>query len=218
VAREVDVDVVRRVVAAVPGQLHALAADLQRVAVGERLLRCRLGRVAVPQQQPAAFLVPDADHIAPEDRGAAGVVGVMVRVDDVRHRAAHALGRGDLVHGPLQVVAEGRRRVEQNHAIPGRQECRVVVAVGDPVQVPLHAPDVVAPLVQGRAEGGARDRHVIRQDRRCHVVLLRNARPTVATVTVSRQSLDSGDRGDLTLAGTSSATAPRRPSAGRTPE
>jgi hypothetical protein len=32
----VDVDVVRRVVAAVPGQFDALAADLQPVAVGER--------------------------------------------------------------------------------------------------------------------------------------------------------------------------------------
>ena len=39
VVGEVDVDVVRRVVGAVPGQLDPLAAHLQRVGVGERHLR-----------------------------------------------------------------------------------------------------------------------------------------------------------------------------------
>jgi len=29
----------------------------------------------------------------------------------------HAVGGGDLVHGPLQVAADGRGRVEQHHAV-----------------------------------------------------------------------------------------------------
>ena len=95
-----------------PRQLDALAADLQGPAVGERLFRRRFGRVVVPQQQPPRLLVPDADHVAAEQRGRAGVVGVVVRVDEVGHRVAHALGGGDVVHGPLQVVADGRGRVE----------------------------------------------------------------------------------------------------------
>jgi hypothetical protein len=36
------------------------------------------------------------------------MVGVVVRVDQVGHRVGHALGCGDLVDGPLQVVADGR--------------------------------------------------------------------------------------------------------------
>ena len=105
------------------------------------------------------------------------MVEVVVGVDKVGHRVAHPLGGGNVVHGPLQVVADRRGRVEQHHAIPGCQERRVVVPVGDPVQVPLHPSDVVALLVQGRAERGTRNRHVIRQDRRCHAVLLITNRP-----------------------------------------
>ena len=64
----------------------------------------------------------------------------------------HALGGGDLVHGALQVVADARGRVEQHHAVRGGQERRLVDAVGDPVQVPLDASDVIALIVEGRAE------------------------------------------------------------------
>src|SRR6185437_15758714 len=48
VAGEVDVDVVRRVVGAVPGQFDALAAHLEGVAVGEGDLRRRPARGVVP--------------------------------------------------------------------------------------------------------------------------------------------------------------------------
>jgi hypothetical protein len=176
VVREVDVDVVRRVVRTVPRQLDAFTADLQGAAVGEGLFRRRLGRVTVAQQEPPGLLVPDADHVAPEQQGRTGVVGVVVSVDQVGHRVAHPLGGGDVVHGPLQVVADGRGRVEQHHAVRGGQERRVVVAVGDPVQVPLDSPDVVALVVDRGAERGPRNRHVVRQDwragrargRRCH--------------------------------------------------
>jgi hypothetical protein len=67
----------------VPGQLDALAPDLQGVAVGEGHLRHRPGRVVVAQQQPPGLLVPDADHVPAEQRGRAGVVGVVMRVDQV---------------------------------------------------------------------------------------------------------------------------------------
>jgi hypothetical protein len=58
------------------------------------------------------------------------MVGVVVGVDEVGHRVAHALGGGDLVHGPLQLVADGRRSVEQHDAVSCGQERRVLVTVG----------------------------------------------------------------------------------------
>ena len=132
-------------------QLDAFAAYLERAAIPEGLLRCRPGRVVVPQQEPSRFLVPDAHHVPVEQRGRAGVVRVVVRVDEMGHLVAHTVGSGDLVHGPPQVVADGRWCVEQHDAVPGGQERRVVGAVGDPVEVPLHASDVVALVVESGA-------------------------------------------------------------------
>jgi hypothetical protein len=163
VVGQVDEGEVRRVARAVPGQLDAFAADVQRAAVLERLLRRRPGRVIVPQQEPPGLLVPDANDLV-EQRGRAGVVGVMVRVDEVRDFVAHAVRGGDLVHGPLQIVADGGRRVEQDDAVRRGQEGRLVHAVGDPVQVPLGASDVVPLVVERGAERRGRDRCVIRQN------------------------------------------------------
>src|SRR5260370_41040364 len=39
-------------------------------------------------------------------------------------------------------------------------------AVSDPVQIPLHASDVVALVIDGRADGGRRNRHVSRPELR----------------------------------------------------
>ena len=100
---EVDEDVVRRVVRAVPGQLDALAPDLKGVTVGEGHFWRRAGRVVVAQQQPAGLLVPDADHVRVEQRGRTAVVGVVVRVDQVRNAVGHPVGGGNLVHGAPQV-------------------------------------------------------------------------------------------------------------------
>src|SRR6185437_15950159 len=161
VAGEVDVDVVWGVVGAVPGQLGALAPDLEGVVVGEGDLRGRAGRVVVPLQPTLGFLVPDADHVPAEQRGRAGVVGVVVGVDQVGHRVGHPVGGGDLVHGPLQVTADARRRVEQHDAVRCGQERRLIDAVGDVVEVPLYASDVVALVVEGRAERGPGDRRVV---------------------------------------------------------
>jgi hypothetical protein len=121
VAREMDVDVIRRVVGAVPGQLDSLPSHLQGVSVGERHLGHRAGRVVVTQQEPPGFLVPDPDHVA-EYGGRGAVVGVVVGVDQVDHSVAHALGGGDLVDRAAQVVTDGRRRVEQHDAVSGNQE------------------------------------------------------------------------------------------------
>src|SRR6266705_4966175 len=60
---------------------------LEGVAVGEGDLRRRPGRVIIAQQQPPGVLVPDADHVPVEQRGRAGVAGVVMGVDEVGHRA-----------------------------------------------------------------------------------------------------------------------------------
>ena len=104
-----------------PGQLDALSAYLQRVAVAEGHLRHRPGRVVVPEQQPAGLLVPDPDDIL-EQRGGRAVVGVVMGVDQVRHGVADALRGGDLVDRPPQVMADAGGCVEQHHAVPGDQE------------------------------------------------------------------------------------------------
>jgi hypothetical protein len=108
VVGQVDVDVVGRVVGAVPGQLDPFPADLQGVAVGEGLGRGGPGRVVVAPQQPPGLGVADADHAGVEQRGRAGMVGVVVGVDEVGDGVGDAVGGGDLVDGPLQVVADGR--------------------------------------------------------------------------------------------------------------
>jgi len=85
---------------------------------------------------------------------ASSVVGVVMGVDQVGHRAGHAVGGGDLVHRPPQVAADGRGRVEQHDPVAGGQERQLVDAVSDPVQIPLDPPDVIALIVEGRAQRG----------------------------------------------------------------
>src|SRR5439155_18492041 len=63
----------------------------------------------------------------------------------------------------LEVVPDARRGVEEDDAVPRRQEGGLVDAIRDPVQVPLDASHVVALLVGSRAEGGRRDGGVIGQ-------------------------------------------------------
>ena len=161
VVGEVDDDVVGRVVGAVPGEVDPLAADLEGSTVLERLFVRRPGRVVVAQQEAPGLLVPDAGDVLVEQRRRAGVVGVVVRVDEVSDLVADAVCRRDLVDGPLDVVADRGRRVEQHDAVRGRQERRLVGAVGDPVEVPLDAADVVALLVERGAERRPGDRRVV---------------------------------------------------------
>ena len=68
VVGQVDEDVVGRVVCAVPGQLDALAADLQRAAILEGLFGCGPRGVVVPQQELPGLLVPDARDAFVEQR------------------------------------------------------------------------------------------------------------------------------------------------------
>ena len=149
---KVDDAVVGRVVGAVPRELDPLAADLQGPAIAEGLLRCGSGRVVVAEQEPPGLLVPDPHDVLAEQRGRAGVVRVVVGVDEVRHLVAHAVGLCDLVDRSLEVVPDARRGVEQDDAVRRRQEGGLVDAVGDPVEVPLDAADVVALRVGRRPE------------------------------------------------------------------
>src|SRR6266536_505028 len=57
---QVDGDVVRRVVGAVPCEIDPLPADLERARVLEGLLVRRPRRVVVPKQEPTGLLVTDA--------------------------------------------------------------------------------------------------------------------------------------------------------------
>jgi hypothetical protein len=59
VVGQVDEDVVGRVVSAVPGQIDALAADLDRAVVLEGLVVRLARRVVVAEQEVACLLVPD---------------------------------------------------------------------------------------------------------------------------------------------------------------
>src|SRR2546426_1498 len=59
-------------------------------------------------------------------------------------------------------IASGRR-VEEDDAIGGGQERRLVGAVRDPVQVSLDASDVVPLVVESRAERRPRHGRVVRQ-------------------------------------------------------
>src|SRR5215472_16492747 len=87
------------------------------------------------------------------------------QASSIRSLVAHAVGGGDLVHGPLQVVADCRGRVEQHDAVAGGHERRLLSAVGDAVEVPLHASHVVALVIECGAKRGRGDRRVVRQVR-----------------------------------------------------
>ena len=122
---EVDVDVVRRVVGAVPGQLGALTAHLQGVPVGEGHLRHRPGRrrAVAAAGSPRARCGPTSP---PNSEAAPAWSSWWVGVDQVRHRAGYAVGGGDLVRGPPQTrrtatTPDGmgsRRRVVESAAAP----------------------------------------------------------------------------------------------------
>jgi hypothetical protein len=84
----------------------------------ERLLVRWACGVVVPQQQAPRVLVPDAGHVLVEERSRADVVGVVVRVDEVGDLVAGAVRGRDLVDGAPDVVADRRRRVQQDDAGP----------------------------------------------------------------------------------------------------
>jgi hypothetical protein len=131
VVGQVDDDVVRGVVGAVPGQVDSLAADRERAAVLEGLLIRGSRRVVVAQQQAPGLVVSDARDVFVEEGRRAGMVGMVVRVDEMSDLVADTVGGRDLVDSPLDVPADGRRRVEKDDAVRGRQERRLVGAVSD---------------------------------------------------------------------------------------
>jgi hypothetical protein len=163
VVGEMDEDVVGRVVGAVPGQLDAFASDLEGAAVLEGLFWWGPGGVVVAEQQFPRLLVPDASDVPAKQRRRAGVIGVVMGIDEMRHLVADAMGGGDLIHGPLDVVTDARRRVEQDDAVGCRQERALVGPVRDPVEVRLDSPDVVPLLVDRGAERRPGDRRTVRK-------------------------------------------------------
>jgi hypothetical protein len=116
-----DDDVVGRVVGAVPGEADPFAADLERAAILEGLLVRRSRRVVVADEQPPCLLVADAGDVLVEQRRCPDVVGVVMRVDQVVDLVADAVRRRDLVDGTPEVVADRRRRVEQDDSVRGMQ-------------------------------------------------------------------------------------------------
>jgi hypothetical protein len=105
--------------------------------------------------------VADADEVALEQRRGPEVVGVVVRVHEEGDLVGHSVLGGDLVDGPLQVVPDGRRGVEEDHALGCGEERRHVHAVGDPVGVALDPSQVEALLVERGTERGRRDRREV---------------------------------------------------------
>ena len=95
------------------------------------------------------------------------MIGVVMGIDEMRHLVADAVGGGDLIHGPLDVVTDRGRRVEQDDAVGCRQERGLVGPVRDPVEVRLDSPDVVPLLVDRGPSADRGSAHSPEARRRC---------------------------------------------------
>src|SRR6266550_7797412 len=149
---QVDVDVVGRVVGSLPGELDTTAADVERALILEDFLGRRPRLVVVAYQELSRLLMPDARDVLAEQRRRATMIRVMVRVDEILHLVADAVGGGDLVYRALNVVADRRRCVEYHYAILGGHKRRLISGDGNPVEILLYASDVVALCVEGRTK------------------------------------------------------------------
>jgi hypothetical protein len=138
-------------------------AHLKGVAVLEGDVGERPGRVVFEGQDRLCLSLANAHHVVAEQRRGAEVVGVVVGVDDVGHLVGHVIAVRDRVNGALQVVPDGRGRVEQHDPLTGGEERGHVSRVGDVIQVLLHLPDIVAVRVEGMTERGGRHRRVVGQ-------------------------------------------------------
>jgi hypothetical protein len=161
VVGKVDKDVVWRVVRTVKGQFRAFAPDPQHVGIAERHLRGRPCRVVVPKEEPPCLLVANPDDVVAKKVGGTCVVRMVMGVDDMGDGIGDAFSLGNLVYCAAQVVADRRRGIEQDYPLIGGKESGLVGTVGDPEQVPLDAPDIVALVIEGWPECGLRDRHVV---------------------------------------------------------
>jgi hypothetical protein len=129
-----------RVIGSVPGQFDALGADLEVPAVSECLLRWGSRGVVITEQQVPGLLVPDADDVPAKQRRRAGVIGIVMGIDEVRHPVVRAVRGGDLVYRPLDIATQAGRRIEQDDAGARRQERALVRPVRDPVEIPSTRP------------------------------------------------------------------------------
>ncbi len=157
-----DENVVGCLVRPVVGQFEQLAADLQDIPVLEGHRRRRPVRVIVAQQQPAGPGLPDADHVGAEEGGRADVVSVGMGVHHVGYRAGHSVRAGDGLDRAQQVVADGGRGVDEDHAVAGGQEHGLIERVGHPVEGVGDRPDEVAVGVEGGPERRRRYRGIAR--------------------------------------------------------
>jgi hypothetical protein len=136
----------------VVGQFEHLSADLQDVPVLEGHRWRRPVRVIVAEQQAEVLYVPDADHVAAEEGGRTDVVGVGMGVHHVGDRAGHSVRAGDGLDRAQQVVADGGRGIDEDHAVAGGQEHGLVERVGHPVEIAVDLPGEVAVGVEGGPE------------------------------------------------------------------
>ena len=98
-------------------------------------------------------MTPIKEHdVLAEQRRRAAMIGVVVGVDEMCHLVADAVGFGNLVNRALNVVADRRRCVEHHYTVLCGHERRLIGGVGDPVEIFLHAPDVIPLCVDGRAK------------------------------------------------------------------
>ena len=122
-----------------------------------------LVRIVVALEEASCVLVADPDEVVAEKVGSTSVIGMVMRVNQMRDGVADAFSLGDFVHRPAEIVADRRRHVEEDDPLVGGQECRLVGPVGDPEQVPFNSPDVITLLVQGQVttEGWGRSRAAV---------------------------------------------------------
>jgi hypothetical protein len=128
------------------------------VVVVEISMSAAAGVDDVDEHQGAVAGEVDEDVVRRADRPVPGQLGALAAdLADGAVGEGHPRGcPGRVViaqqRPPRLLVADARQRVEQHDAVAGGQERRLVDAVGDPVKVPLHAPDVIPLVVEGRAE------------------------------------------------------------------
>ena len=91
------------------------------------------------------------------------MVGMVVRVDQVRYLIAHSIFVGYIVNRALEVSANSGRRIEEDDTLAGSEKSGLVGPVRDPVEVALDASDVVSLAIQRWSKGGVRDGGVVRQ-------------------------------------------------------
>jgi translation elongation factor EF-Ts len=67
--------------------------------------------------------VADPNEVVTEEVGSAGVIGMVMGVNQMGDFVADAFAFGDFVHRTAEIVADRRRGIEEDDALVGDQEC-----------------------------------------------------------------------------------------------